>query len=83
MLSFGLEEDPMDEKELKEMMLEQNPEFRLLHAEHQTFEKKLEALKAKSILTDEEKVEEREMKKHKLALKDRMYQMMNEFRKTL
>ncbi len=73
----------MDEKELKEIMLKQNPEFRLLQAEHQTFEKKLETLKAKKILSDKEKVEEREMKKRKLALKDRMYQMMNDFRKTL
>jgi len=83
MLSFGLEEEPMEEKELKEIMLKQNPEFRLLQAEHQTFEKKLETLKAKKTLSDEEKVEEREMKKRKLALKDRMYQMMNDFRKTL
>ncbi|MBM3285618.1 MAG: DUF465 domain-containing protein [Candidatus Aminicenantes bacterium] len=72
----------MDEKELKERMLRENEEFRNLFKQHQSFEKKLELLKSKSILTEEEKLEEKELKKRKLALKDRMYWMMAEFRKS-
>jgi uncharacterized protein YdcH (DUF465 family) len=72
----------MDEKALKELMLRENTDFRRLHEEHQASEKRLEDLQSKSFLTEEERLEERELKKRKLALKDRMYLMMAEFRKT-
>jgi uncharacterized protein len=71
----------MDEKALKELMLRENADFRRLHKEHQACEKRLEDLQGKSFLTEEEKLEERELKKRKLGLKDRMYLMMTEFRK--
>lgn len=71
----------MDEKALKELMLRENIDFRRLHEEHRGCEKRLEDLQSKSFLTEEEKLEERELKKRKLALKDRMYLMMAEFRK--
>ncbi len=70
----------MDENELKELLLKENEEFRKLHEEHQTCEKKLEILKGKSFLTEDEKLEEREIKKRKLALKDRMYILMKQLR---
>ncbi len=73
----------MDEKALKELLLKENAEFRKLHDDHQTCEKRLESLQRKSYLNEEEKIEERELKKRKLALKDKMYRMMAEFRKTL
>ncbi|MBP1766086.1 MAG: hypothetical protein H6P98_201 [Candidatus Aminicenantes bacterium] len=73
----------MDEKALKELMLKENAEFRKLHDGHQACEKRLESLQGKSFLNEQEKLEERELKKRKLALKDRMYKMMAEFRKTL
>jgi uncharacterized protein YdcH (DUF465 family) len=71
----------MDEKALKELMLRENADFRRLHKEHQACEKRLKDLQGKSFLTEEERLEERELKKRKLALKDRMYLMMAEFRK--
>jgi uncharacterized protein YdcH (DUF465 family) len=71
----------MDEKTLKELLLRENAAFRELHDEHQGCEKRLEELRSKSFLTEEEKLEERELKKRKLALKDRMYRMMSDFRK--
>ena len=70
----------MDENELKELLLKENEEFRKIHEEHQSCEKKLEILKGKSFLTEDEKLEEREIKKRKLALKDRMYVLMTQFR---
>ena len=72
----------MEENELKDLMLRQSEAFKKLYEEHQAYEKKLEDLKSKDFLTEEEKVEERELKKRKLALKDRMYLMMHEFRKS-
>jgi len=72
----------MDEKALKELMLKESAEFRKHHDDHQACEKRLEVLQAKSFLNEKEKLEERELKKRKLALKDRMYRMMAEFRRT-
>ena len=72
----------MDEKELKDRMLRQSDAFKKLNHQHQELEKKLERFKAKAFLTEEERLEERLIKKRKLALKDRMYLMMSELRKT-
>lgn len=73
----------MEEKELKELMLEKSDEFRKVFKQHQKYEKELEKFKEKSFLTEEEKLKEKELKKKKLASKDRMYFMMIEFRKSL
>lgn len=73
----------MEEKELKELMLKKSEEFRKAYEEHQLYEKKLAKLKEKSFLTEEEKLEEKDLKKRKLALKDKMYLMMTDFRKSL
>lgn len=73
----------MEEKELKELMLEKSEEFRKVYKQHQKYEKELERFKEKSFLAEEEKLKEKELKKKKLALKDRMYFMMTEFRKSL
>jgi uncharacterized protein YdcH (DUF465 family) len=71
----------MDEQALKELMLRENADFRKLYEDHQECEKRLEILQIKSFLSEEEKLEERELKKRKLGLKDKMYLMMAEFRK--
>ncbi len=68
----------MDEKQLKELLLKENPEFRKAFDDHQGCEKAIEALRAKGHLTEAEADEERELKKKKLALKDRMYHIMLE-----
>ena len=71
----------MEEKDLRELMLKENEEFRKLYGQHQKHEKELEKLKEKSFLTEDEKIREKELKKKKLALKDKMYLLMEEFRK--
>jgi len=58
-------------------------EFRKANKLHQQYEKKLEKLKAKSYLTESEKQEEKELKKKKLILKDKMYFLMSEYKKSL
>ena len=71
----------MKEKELKDLLLKRNEEFRKAYDGHQKLEKRLEKLKQKSFLTEEEKIEEKKLKKKKLALKDKMYYLMTEYRK--
>jgi len=73
----------MGEKELKERLLKENDEFRKAFEEHQKYEKKLEEFRAKAFLTEKERLEEKEMKKKKLHLKDKMYRMMTEYKKSL
>ena len=73
----------MREKELKERLLKENEEFRKANRLHQQYEKKLDKLKAKNFLTEAEKQQEKEMKKKKLALKDKMYYLMIEYKKSL
>jgi len=73
----------MEEKELKELLARESPDFKRAFEEHQRHEKALETLTKKPFLTDEEKLKEKELKKKKLVLKDRMYQMMFEYRKSL
>jgi len=72
----------MDEKELKELMVRESPDFRKVYEDHQTCEKALEELQNKAVLNDKDTLLEKELKKKKLALKDRMYSMMSDYRKT-
>jgi uncharacterized protein YdcH (DUF465 family) len=73
----------MREEELKKLLLKENEEFRKANKLHQQYEKKLEKLKAKSYLTESERQEEKELKKKKLILKDKMYFLMSEYKKSL
>ena len=58
--------------EIHEKLTEEDHEFRNLKDQHRGFEERLEMLRTKSFLNDEERVEEKVLKKKKLALKDRM-----------
>ena len=71
----------MNEQALKELLLKEKEDFRKLHEEHQECEKRLEILQMKSLLSEQEKLEERDLKKRKLVLKDKMYRMMTEYQK--
>ena len=70
----------MDEKTLKALLIKENPEFRRAADEHQTCERELEEIRAKYLPTEADTLMEREIKKRKLALKDRMYTIMLEYR---
>ncbi|MEN6310404.1 MAG: DUF465 domain-containing protein [Acidobacteriota bacterium] len=66
----------MNEQELKELLLRENAEFRKVLEEHRTCEIELEKLRLKTHVTEADAVLERDLKKRKLALKDKMYQIM-------
>jgi uncharacterized protein YdcH (DUF465 family) len=72
----------MDEQEVKEHLLRENAEFRRAHDDHLACDKALEAIRAKSHPSAADADEERELKKKKLALKDRMYRLMADYLRT-
>lgn len=70
----------MTEEKIKEILLKNNEDFRKIHQEHQQCEQSLDQLRSKSFLTEEERLQEKMLKKKKLKLKDEMYRMILEYR---
>ncbi len=68
---------------LREELLRTDKEFRRLHDEHQAAEKRLEELYQLSLPSQDDEFEEKKIKLHKLALKDRMEQRLREHRESL
>ncbi len=73
----------MDEKRLKRRLLEENEEFRKTFEEHQSLEREIEKIRGNPHPTEAESFDERELKKKKLVLKDKLYRMMADFGKGL
>jgi uncharacterized protein YdcH (DUF465 family) len=73
----------MEEKKIKELLLKQNEEFRKAFDQHKKLEKKLVKFQTKNFLSEQEKVEERQLNKKKLVLKDKMYSLMTEYKRSL
>jgi len=69
------------ETELREQLLRENEEFRKLAAEHQMYDQQLMELENKPFRSEEEELQEKTLKKKKLALKDQMYAMVQKYRK--
>ena len=70
----------MTQEAIKTHMMETSEEFRRLVAQHAEHSQKLEALSARAYLTAQEQLEEVQLKKLKLRLKDQMQQMMDRYR---
>lgn len=66
----------MKDEELMQRLSEENEEFRQLKEEHNWFHRKVEELDKKSFLTPAERLQREELKKRKLALKDKMEGIM-------
>jgi uncharacterized protein len=69
-----------DFRELKEVLRRESDEFRLLMESHATCEARLRELQGKGFLNDDEKLEEVNIKKKKLRLKDKMEALMQNYR---
>ena len=65
---------------IREKLLEVNEEYRRLNEQHREYESRLTSLTSKTVLSDEEQVEETTLKKKKLQLKDRMEAIAREAR---
>ncbi len=72
----------MNKEEVVEILRKENDEFRQLEEEHRSLEERLAELENKHFLTTEDEVEVKAIKKQKLIKKDRMAELIREFRKT-
>jgi len=66
----------LEQTELVERLLEENEAFKKAYAEHKEYKQRVAELEKKTILSSEERVEEKRLKKLKLALKDNMEKML-------
>jgi uncharacterized protein YdcH (DUF465 family) len=51
-----------------------------LYEEHQTYEQRLGEINQKTLLSQDDEIEEKKIKLHKLALKDRMESILRNYR---
>lgn len=68
--------------DLKAELIKTDDEFRRLYEEHQEYERRLESINQKQLLSQEDEVEEKKIKLHKLVLKDHMEQILRQHRET-
>ena len=61
---------------LRDELLRTDERFRRLHEEHQALEHQLEALNAKTLLSEDDETETKRIKREKLRLKDEMEQLL-------
>jgi uncharacterized protein YdcH (DUF465 family) len=73
--------DLIKDEEVQQRLLDENAEFRQLKEEHNWFHRKVEDLDKKSFLTPTERQQREELKKKKLALKDKMETIMAAYRR--
>ncbi len=69
-------------QDLKELLLQTDADFRALAAKHHELEDRLHELAAKPYLSEPEQLEEVNLKKRKLQLKDRMEDVIRQYRET-
>jgi len=75
-----MEEKGQPQQDLVQQLFDGNPRFRLLYEEHLLLEKELEKLDQKAYLTPDEELERKKVQKLKLAGKDEMEAILNQFR---
>ena len=68
------------DEELIDRLIPENEELRKLVKEHKEFESQLEELKKRLYLSDEENREKRRIQKLKLAGRDRIEQILKDYR---
>ena len=71
---------PTDFEELKRQLLQSDEEFRQLANQHHALDQKLHSLTARHYLSEPEQLEEVNLKKRKLLLKDQMESIMRRHR---
>ena len=74
---MGSHEDP-----LKQELIDSDENFRRLHDEHQRLEQRLVELQEKTLLAEEDELEEKQIKRQKLHLKDQMEILLRAYRET-
>ncbi len=72
----------MKEQEIVESLKKENPEFKKLVEEHHTLESTLAEIDRKVHLSAEEEIERKKVQKQKLQKKDRMAELIRDFKKS-
>ena len=73
----------MREEEIIEILKKENEEFRKLYEEHRQLDSILVEMNKKPYLTPEEEIEKKRMQKEKLYKKDKMAEMIRQYRSNL
>ena len=68
-------------EELKQELMATNEEFSRLATEHSEYKRKLEELYKHPHLTDADRIEEVNLKKKKLSLKDQMERILQKYKR--
>ncbi|HEV2854828.1 MAG TPA: YdcH family protein [Thermoanaerobaculia bacterium] len=68
--------------DLKEELIKTDDGFRRLYEEHREYERRLQAINQKTMLSQDDEVEEKKIKLHKLALKDQMERILRMHRES-
>jgi uncharacterized protein YdcH (DUF465 family) len=68
--------------DLKAELIASDVEFRGLYEEHQGCEKRLDEINSKAMLSEEDEIEEKKIKLHKLTLKDKMEHLLRSHRES-
>lgn len=71
----------MKENEIVEFLKKENEEFRKLNEEHKNLDGLLSEIDSKRYLTPEEEIERKRIQKQKLLRKDRMAELVREYKK--
>jgi uncharacterized protein YdcH (DUF465 family) len=66
--------------DLKDELIQTDEQFRRLYEEHKAYERRLEEINQKSLLSQDDEIEEKKIKLHKLVLKDRMEEILRAHR---
>jgi len=72
--------EPMKESEIINILRKENEEFKKTEEDHRKLDKSLEEMLKKRYLTAEEELEKKKIQKQKLQCKDRMAQLIREYR---
>jgi uncharacterized protein YdcH (DUF465 family) len=70
---------PLADRQIRDQLVDQSEEFRSLAAQHSKYDVRLEELSSMQLPTEQERLEQVKVKKHKLWLKDRMAAMIREY----
>ena len=73
----------MNDDQIKAHLMSSSPEFHRLAEEHTNFERLLHDLQTHAHMTEQDLLEESNLKKKKLHIKDRMNSMIHRFRTDL
>jgi len=72
----------LKEQEIVELLKKENEEFRKLSEEHRTLDTVLAEIDSKRYLTQEEELERKKLQKQKLLKKDRMAELVRQYKKS-